>query len=321
MAILMTGASGFIGKRLALKLLGQGDSIVYLGRRAVAELDRAGAKFISGDITDPTAVARSLEGVNRVYHLAAWFDLGIQDFEKMERINIEGTRNVLTAALGHGVERVVYSSTIGIFHPTKTVVTERSPVSTVHLSHYTRTKTRAHAVALELFGRGCPVVFALPGYVYGPESDGPFGRTVRQFLKGEIPAIVGADQQSSYVHVDDVVEGLVLIDRAGQLGESYLLVGETMNFRDWYRLLAEASGRPVPTLELPFWALYPLATVGEWLSTLRGKPPVVSREALDYLQGDLTGSGARAERELGWHSRALRPGMTETVRWYQQQIG
>ncbi|WP_164929014.1 NAD-dependent epimerase/dehydratase family protein [Gloeobacter violaceus] len=318
MRSLITGASGFIGKRLALRLLGEGRGVIYLGRRPVAELDRQGAKFVQGDIADKAAVDRAMTGVQRVFHLAAWFEFGIDDPEKMERINVGGTRNVLVSALEHGMERVVYSSTTGIYHPTQGVVDERSPVSAAPVTHYTRTKVAAHAAAVELYSRGCPVVVALPGYVYGPDSDGPFGGSLRQLLAGQIPALVGAEQRSSYVHVDDVVEGLLLAEQHGTLGETYILAGEVMSFREWYRLVAEVSGTPVPSLELPPWLLYPVAAVSEWLGKLGGRPSIVSREVLDYLQGDMTASGARAAKELGWQSRPLRPAIAETIRWYQE---
>ncbi|AGY57377.1 NAD-dependent epimerase/dehydratase family protein [Gloeobacter kilaueensis] len=321
MATLITGASGFLGKQLALRLLKEGRAVTYLGRRAVGELDQWGATYISGDITDAGAVERAMAGVKRVFHLAAWFDLGIREPEKMERINVGGTRNVLGAALAHKVERVVYSSTVGIFHPTSGIATEKTPVSEKHLSHYTRTKAQAHAVALELFAQGCPVVIALPGYVYGPASDGLFGRLVRQFLAGELPAVVGAEQRSSYVHVDDVVEGLLLVEAKGVPGQSYILAGEAMNLREWFKLAAEVSAKAAPALELPLWALYPVAFFSDWFSSIGGPNSVITREALDYLQGDLVASAARAERELQWHSRPLVPAMAETIRWYQEHPG
>ena len=310
----MTGATGFVGGALARRLREEGHEVVALVRdtaRATSLAD-LGVDLLPGDLDDHAALDRLCTGVDGLFHLAGWYKLGMRDGSAGDRVNVVGTRNVLEAALRNGVRRVVYTSTLAVNSDTEEqVVDETYRFTGEHLSHYDRTKAEAHDVALELAGRGLPVVIVQPGMVYGPGDTAQTGAFIAQVVAGKRPMVPDAGGLC-WAHVDDIADGHLLAMERGEPGRSYMLAGPRATLADGLTRVARIAGTKGPVV-LPERgvriAAKAVGLVGRFVPLPPGYAPETFRAGLATYYG----SPARAERELGWRARPLDDGLRETV--------
>ena len=305
----LTGATGFIGGRLAEALHARGRRLRCLVRdpgRAAA-LRSLGAELVVGDITDRAALAAGLEGADVAFHLAASYDVGVVDAAAMERANVEGTGAFLAAVKQAGTGRVVYVSTTGALGPAgRTEGDESSRWSGPFPTVYHRTKTRAHELALAAQVEGVPVIIACPAYVYGPGDRGPSGRFMADVLAGRLPALARDPAWFSFVHVDDVVAGLIAAAERGRPGATYVLSGEGATINDFAELVALHANRRPPRLRMPRAVALAAGGAADLLSRLTGRRFSLSAESvrsatrLRWLH-----SHELATRELDWRPRPL----------------
>jgi dihydroflavonol-4-reductase len=307
MKVFVTGATGFVTGTVTMQLLARGDQVRALVRDASRgrTLERAGATAVAGDLSDPGALRRGMEGVDAVVHGAAIYEVGIPPLRRpaMYEANVLGTQRVLESALAAGVRRVAYVSTCGIFGDTRgAIVDETYARSGLFTSYYEETKVRAHEIALDLAGRGLGVSIAQPGGVYGQGDTSGLGGLMRSFVQGRLPFIPFADAGLNFVHVDDVARGIVLVLDRGQAGRSYVLGGENARVGDAFEALARVTGRGVPRLRVPYALLQLGALVRPALREV-----VTSTKGVTFWASD-----ARAKSELGYTSRGLEAGMRDT---------
>src|SRR5579871_3717591 len=221
---LVTGATGFLGWHIARKLLDRGDRVRVLARDAsrVRELD--GVETVRGDLRDRGAIDQAVAGCGVVYHAAADYRLWTREPAEMFRSNVEGTRNILAASKSAGVERVVYTSTVGcIGIPPGGTGDEDSPVSIEEMKGpYKRSKFEAERVALD-FSREFPVVIVNPTAPIGDHDfkPTPTGKIVVDFVRGAMPGFV--DTGLNVVDARDVAQGELLACERGREGERYIL--------------------------------------------------------------------------------------------------
>lgn len=319
MRIVMTGATGFIGGRIAQALLARGDEVVAIVRDPdrAADLAAAGAELVRGDVTDPASMRPAFEGAEALFHLAAWYEIGVDDTAKMERINVQGTRNVLELMREYGLRTGVYTSSLVVFsdtngrHPDETY---RHDPSDGFLSSYDRTKWQAHYdVALPLIEEGLPLVIVQPGLVYGPGDPSQMGAVIRQYLQGKLPLLV-RDVAYTWGHVDDVVEGHLLALDRGEEGQSYIICGPAHTWIEAMELAEELTGIPAPRLRLPAWFVGGMASVTGLVHRavkLRGD---FHPETLRVVAGvTYLGDNSKAKQELGYAPRPLEQGLAETL--------
>jgi nucleoside-diphosphate-sugar epimerase len=227
--VFVTGGTGFIGRRLVNALLARGDRVRVLVRTpsAARDLEAAGVRLVQGEITDEIALAHGVAGVSLSFHLAAVYDVGVVDMGAMERINVDGTTAFLRAVRDGGVARAVYVSTTAALGPASDRAESgaQAEYRGPYPSLYHRTKARAHAIARAAQAGGLPLVIVCPAYVYGPGDRGPGGRFVLDLLRGRVPGLLSEPATFSYVHVDDVVKGLLAASERGRVGETYILSG------------------------------------------------------------------------------------------------
>lgn len=312
--LVLTGATGFVGGGLARRLLRDGHEVVALVRapdRAYA-LAAEGAHLAQGDVCDTSAVRSALEGADGLFHVAGWYRLGSRHPEEGRRVNVEGTRCVLSAATEAGTPRVVHTSTLAVNGDTRgRVVDETYRFTGQHLSAYDETKAEAHRVAEEMAAAGLPVVIVMPGLVYGPGDTSQAGSLLRRVIRGGRP-VVSSGGRVCWGHVDDVADGHVRALERGAPGESYMLAGPPATIADGLRLAASIAGTPGP-LVIPTAPVRMGATLSGVLSRAVPVPAIVAEETQRSSLATYLGSPDRAERELGWACRTLRDGLTETV--------
>lgn len=321
--VFLTGATGFIGGRLTQRLLARGDRLRCLVRNpsAAAHLEERGVKLIEGDISDPVALERGLDGVDLAYHLAALYDIGVVDEAAMERINVDGTQAFVRAVEHQRTPLAVYVSSTAALGP----VTPDSPAADgtadwkgPYPTIYHRTKAQAHRIARNAQRRGVPLIIVSPGNVYGPGDRGPNGRFIRDLVRGTVPGLLGDPGWYSYVHVDDVADALVAAGERGTPGEHYILNGEAMDVNAFAERVARLAGRRAPRLRLPTGLALLGAGMLDRLSRTTGKRFVMSRETIRVSAGHRwLHDSPRAAEDLGYRPRSLDDGLPETVASYR----
>ena len=313
----VTGATGFIGGRLVRKLLERGDRVTALVRTPyrARDLSTLGARVVKGDVTDPASIRRGMAGCDTVFHVAAVYELGSDRPDRVERVNVDGTRHVLEAMRDLKLRRGVYTSSLVVHSDTGgRPVDESYRHDGDHLSHYDLTKWKAHyEVALPMIDEGLPLVVVQPGLVYGPGDHSAVRGMFEDFLRGRLPAVPGGTKYC-WAHVDDIAAGHLAAMDLARSGESYHLAGPVYTFMEVFRTAARITGRRPPVFEIPpslMRALVPVAAAAERLT---GLPERFRAESLRVSAGaTYISSSTRAERELGFAPRPIDIGLRDTL--------
>ena len=322
--VLVTGASGFVGSALARALLAHGYRVVALVQPAAntANIDDLPVERVVGDLGDVSAVRRAVEGCRGVFHVAALYRFWAPDARQFYAVNVEGTRRVLTAASMLGVEKVVYTGTVGTLGVDRSgpagVSDETSYPDLGHLfGSYKRSKYVAEHEVLRAAAEGCPVSIVMPTFPLGPRDavPTPSGRVVLDFLNGRMPGYV--DTVLNVVHVDDVARGHILAFERGASGRSYILGGENVSLRDLLCELAALTGLPNGDHKIP----RPVATAAAWLSEvvegrILRRHPSVPLEAARMSATRMAFDDRRARDELGYSPGPASDAIEASARWF-----
>lgn len=307
----VTGATGFIGGRLARRLAAEGHEVIALVRApgAAGDLTATGIRLHAGDITDPSSMRQGMAGAAGVFHVAGWYKVGVRDPASAVRINVDGTRNVLALAGELGVPKIVYTSTLGVFSDTGgRVVDETYRHDGPWLSEYDRTKWMAHyEVAEPMMRAGLPAVIVQPGIVYGPRDPSPMGATIRRFLRRRLP-VVPTRTGYCWGHLDDTVDGHILAMEKGRIGESYIIAGPPHTLIDALVIVEDITGVHAPRWHLSPAAMLSLAVLARAIGQHAAAEVLRVGAGVTYW-----GSSEKAGRELGFHARPLRDGFSETL--------
>jgi len=319
---LVTGANGHVGNNICRLLVQRGESVRAMMRATAdpAPLHGMDVEVVYGDILDPEAVARAVEGCGRIYHAAAGFLMWAQDPEHaIIRPSVDGTRNVMKAAGKAGVEKVLYVSTGGTigFSPTPdTPRTEADFNKDAHTPYFIG-KIAAEKEAFRIGEREKVAVTAInPGLILGPRFWKPSESTrqVIDFLNSGLP--VYFDGGFGVVDVEDVATGALLAMDKGRDQERYIISGENVTVRQLFALVAEMSGISAPQWKMPVIALRAIATGLEAVSWVTGWRPLIDRNQVDEFAGvyGYVDTG-KAQRELGFTPRSARDTVRRTVAW------
>ena len=319
---LVTGATGFVGSAVARALLARGRRVRVLARPNSDRRNLGGlaVEIAEGAMEDPRSLARAVAGCRYVYHVAADYRIWVPDPAPMFRANVDGTRDLLTAALEAGAERVVYTSsvaTLGLVPGGS--ATEETPSSVDDMiGPYKRSKFAAEQVARGLAReRGLPVVIVNPSTPVGPGDikPTPTGRLIVEAACGQMPAFV--DTGLNIVHVDDVAEGHLAAAENGRIGERYILGGENMALAEILAGVAQAAGRRPPRLQVPHSVLFPVAVGAELAARVTGREPFITLDGVRMSRKKMYFSSEKASRELGYRSRPAREAIADAVGWFR----
>jgi len=288
------------------------------GRHPVPELN---VETVIGDLTDPASLERAVDGCSVVYHVAADYRLWSANPAELYQSNVEGTRHLLQAANEAGVDRVVYTSTVGcIGFVDGGLGDETTPVSLGDMSgHYKRSKYLAEKVALEFAAKGMPIVIVNPTAPVGDHDfkPTPTGQTIVDFLRRRMPAYL--DTGLNIVDVRDVARGHLLACEKGRVGERYILGGDNLTLEQIFAELARQSGVPAPKIRIPYGVAWTAAAIGGMISNWTGKPPRAPMEGVRMARKKMWVNHSKAERELGYLPAPAAVALGNAVAWFREK--
>ena len=328
MKYFVTGATGFVGGRVARQLRAAGHNVVAVVRdpaKAVA-LAALGITLHQGDVTEKESMRTPLAGVDGVFHIAGWYKLGVRDARERrtgQRINVEGTRNVLELMRELSIPKGVYTSTLAVFSDTHgRMVDENYRFTGKHLSEYDRTKWAAHyQVADPMIAAGLPLMIVQPGLIYGPGDTSSVRMAFIQYLKRKL-AILPARTAFCWAHVDDIAQGHLLAMEQGRPGESYIIAGPRHTFVEAMGLAERITGVPAPRLRVAPGLMKATAALMGLVDNVVPVPEMYTGEYLRINAGvTYLGDNAKARRELGYDPRPLEEGLRETLLHEMRLLG
>ncbi len=321
MKALVTGANGFTGSHLVKLLASQGHQVVGLVRHTsdLSRLKGIDLQLIYGDITNGETLKTAMADMDWVFHTAACVDLGIVDAARMEKVNVQGTQTVLAAIQAQpNPPKLVYCSTIGIYGDTAGKVIDETYQRTQKgfSSAYDETKYKAQQLIHQHVADGFSAVSVMPGGIFGAD-DPHFGPVIKLFLKGRLPLWPGCDRITGIVHVDDLVQAMVLAAEKAPSGEHFIISAGELSIGEMFKILGDAAGvkapadAPKPLVRLIGGILDPIGKVFAWNAPL-------NNELVHYIYDRCVRiSGEKAMQELDWQPRSVREILTDIAKELQ----
>ncbi len=323
MKYFVTGATGFIGGRVARQLREAGHEVVAVVRNPTKAKDLAdfGVSMHQGDVTDKESMRALMAGADGVFHIAAWYKVGVRDKSDAVPINVGGTRNVLELMQELGIPKGVYTSTLGVNEDTGgQLVDETHRYTGPYFSEYTRTKAEAHRLAETFIADGLPLVIVMPGLTYGPGDTSAVHDTLVQYLQRQLP-VIPRQTAFCWAHVEDMARAHVLAMEKGKPGETYIVGGPMHTFVDAIKIAEQITRVPAPRAA-PAGMFKAMAVVLGLAEKIVPLPEAYTREGLRGIAGvTYIGDNAKARRELGYNPRTLKDGLAETLRHEMKVLG
>jgi len=322
----MTGATGYIGSRLAIRLAEEGNTVNALIRNPgkAGDLKNPNIKLFAGDITDESLIRKAMKGCRYAFHLAAFAKPWSNDPGLPYRINVELTARLLETAKQQGLEKFIFTSSAATMEPSgeNSLSDESTPRETAYFNQYDSTKAAAEEVVSNASGNGLEALTVNPTRVYGP---GPLSvsnamtRIMVRYLQGRWRIIPGSGKVvGNYVFVDDVVSGHIQAAYHGRGGERYILGGENLTFDQMFSIISKVTGKKYRLVHLPV----PLMSAAAWLifngsRMVNAAPPITPGWIRKYMHHAGLSSG-KAMDELGYSITPFEKGTERTINWIKK---
>jgi dihydroflavonol-4-reductase len=323
MKVLVTGATGFIGYHVARYLKKNDIDVVALVRQGSdsSRLSHLGVRIAAGDVRDYPSVIRALEDCRQIYHLAADYRLWVPDPSTMYAVNVDGARNIMIAARETGVEKIIYTSSVGALATSLdgTPSNEESPVALGDMTgHYKRSKFIAEREVYSFIEKGLPVVIVSPSTPVGPMDTRPTptGKIIVDFLNGKMPAYL--ETGLNFVDVEDVACGHWLAACHGRIGEKYILGNRNMRLGDFLGLLAASTGKKGPIFKLPYLPVLAAAYVNEAVSAITKRPPFIPLTGVKMARKFMYFDCSKAVRELKMPQSPIENALEKAIEWFNE---
>jgi dihydroflavonol-4-reductase len=277
--------------------------------------------IVYGDLRDRASLRAALDGCHTLYHAAAHYSLWTPRVDEVYAINVDGTVNLLQAALACGLDRVVYTSSVA----TLAASPDGTPVDETHalplkaaVGHYKRSKILAEQRAMRLCEQGLPLVVVHPAAPVGPwdVKPTPTGKIVVDFLRGKMPAYL--DTGLNVIDVRDVAQGHLLAARRGRIGERYILGHCNLSLRAILEQLAEVSGLRAPRVRIPYGVALVVGYVSEGMAALLRRPPAVPLVGVRLARYPMYFTAQKAVRELGLPQSPIQDALQRAVQWFRE---
>lgn len=316
----VTGGTGFVGINLIHALVREGWRVVAVHRRSsnLEWLGQSGAELVVGDITDADGIREAMpEAPDVVFHVAGDTSFWRGGNAQQHRINVDGTRNVVAAALAKGAGRYVQTSSISAWAPADgdTVTEDKPSKAQGHWINYYQTKWLADEEVRAGIAKGLDAVIVAPGSILGPYDENTWGQTFRLLKAGKVPGMPGGS--CTWNHVDGVVQAHLAAAERGKTGAAYLLSGPEASYVE---LTSKAAAllNVKPPKALPAILLRAVGRVSQWGSLLTKKAPDMTPELVSMLNSRFRVGSDKAERELGYKAASFDTMVEDSFRWLDE---
>jgi dihydroflavonol-4-reductase len=322
--ILVTGASGFVGSAVVRHLIKAGHQVRALVRPTSSRINLADLRveIVEGDLRNLESLIRAMTGIRFVFHVAADYRLWARNPQDIVRTNVEGTRNLMTAALRAGIERTVYTSSVATLkaRPDSKASDETFQLEAQSaIGAYKYSKVVAERLVETMVAeQKLAAIIVNPSTPIGPGDvrPTPTGRIIVEAAAGRMPAYV--DTGLNLVHVDDVAAGHLAALQSGRIGERYILGGQDVLLGEMLREIARQVGRAPPRLRLPRQLIFPIAYGAEAIAHFTGREPFVTTTGLRLAKDRMFFTPTKAEREIGYRARPYSEAIAEAIAWFRQ---
>jgi nucleoside-diphosphate-sugar epimerase len=327
MRYFVSGATGFIGERLALRLAEDGHYVNALIRsklRAIA-LKHPRILLFEGDLLNTESIDQAMKGCDFAFHLAAYARVWSKDKTWPEKINVQGAVSVFNSALKNKISRVVFTSTGGTLEPSDNgkPSSELTPRTIDYFNAYEATKAAAEKQAKLFTEKGFEVITVNPTRVYGPgliSESNAMTKIIKQFNAGKWRIIPGdGSKLGNYVYVDDVVQGHLLAMKKGKPGERYILGGENTSYNSFFGKLRIITEKKQRLFHIPYGIMYSSGMLQYFYSQLTGRPPLITTNWIRKYLHHWAVTSHKAKKELGYKITPLDEGLTKTIEWLNQK--
>ncbi len=320
MKVFVSGATGFIGSRLAEKLAGSGKIVHALVRseKKAAVLNHPNILSFKGDILDEKSLELALDGCREVYHIAAFASVWTKDPSLIYHLNIEGAINVIRAALKTGAERIVFTSTAGVHGSSQSgsMIDETSNTRDL-FTHYDHSKAILEKIILAMPKSSPEMIIVNPTRVYGPgilSESNAVTKMIDSYRKGRWRIIPGSGEaMGNYVYIDNVVEGIILAMEKGRPGEKYLLGGENASYNHFFSELAGITGLNIRMFRAPGLFMSVTANIALAIANITGGKPFITPELVKKFNQNFEVNSNKAITQLGYNPGKLKEGLNPAL--------
>jgi len=326
MRIFVTGATGFIGSHLVMRLASEGNLIhaIYRTLSKTNEIAHENIKWFCADLMDLEGLEKAMQGCEQVYHIAALATVWENEPGDFRKHNVQGTVNILTLARKLGIKSIVFTSTAGVFGPSfNKEITEESISKLKYFTNYESSKAECEKLITSWVVKGLRIVIVNPTRVYGPgilNESNSVTKMVIKYLNGKWYFIPGNGKSiGNYVYVDDVVNGHILAMKKGKAGERYILGGENVSYNYFFDTIIQISNKRFPLFRLPLFLMLGFANFLILLNNIFRIKPVITPAHIRKFNYNWIISSQKSKNELGYTITNLYDGLLKTIKWINQE--
>ena len=322
---LVTGGAGHLGNVLVRELLARGERVRVLVLPGEDTRSLAGVEIerVEGNILDRDSLAKAMEGIDVVFHMAALVSITEEKSTLLQEVNVEGTRNVIDMAQKMGVPKLIYTSSIhALERPPKGMpITEQLPFDPNNpAGPYDRTKAQASLLVQEAVRRGMDARIVCPTGVVGPYDfrRSEMGELILSWMQKRVNVLV--DGAFDFVDVRDVAQGEILARDNGKPGETYILGGERIELTLLHKLVQKVIGRKTAPITFPLPIARIVAPIAEIYYRVTKTKPRFTSYSIETVDSNSNISSSKAKTELGYQPRGLAQSISDTVRWWWENL-
>ncbi len=321
MKALLTGATGYIGHQLAVKLAERNFEVHALVRDLNSDKIPVhdNIKPFKGDICDPESIQKAIVDCDYVFHAAAFTDMKSNRISSFYNTNVTGTTNVLKASLDEKIKKVIYTSTLSVFGPSlyHVPITEEQPRLASYANDYELTKKMSEEEVIKFVEKGLNCTILNVSRVYGPGlktfSNG-VNTIISKIMNDKVLYVPSKlDVEANYVYIDDVVNAEILAMENGKTGEKYIIGGENIDYEGLFRKIKTLSNSDISIIELNYSFIKSAIGFISNLNRLLGLDPPLTPKVLDSLFTNRSASSQKAITNLNYQITSLNRGLEQTI--------
>ena len=323
---LITGGAGHLGNVLARELIERGEKVrvLILPGEDVKSIEGLDVEVFEGNILDRDALRTAMQDVNVVFHLASLVSITEDGSNLLERVNVGGTQNVIDVAKEMGVKQLIYTSSIHALErvPEGVPIDEHLPFDPMNpAGPYDRTKAQASLLVQAAGEDGLDTRIVCPTGVVGPfdYKRSEMGELILSWMKRRLHFMI--DGAFDFVDVRDVARGQILARDNGKAGETYILGGERIDLPWLHQIVQKVTGKKSPMITFPLPIAMIIAPMAEFFYKLTGTKPRITRYSIETIVSNSKISSEKAKQELGYQPRSMVQTVTDTVKWWMENLG